>query len=316
MLHIDPGTALHPAGQVNLQRVFERLAIKNQIVYSTHSLFMINHNRPERSRVVSKDERGTKLDQKPFLRNWHAVRETLGLILAGNFFIADTTLLVEGESDALYIGALLTALNRSESIDIDLNVFSVQWAGNSRNVEPMARLMLEEGRRVVALMDGDSGGDAIKARLERLNVAVDDKRVIARAPVEIIPLDRDQATEDILVFQDIYADSVMNTAEDLVSGGFRQAAVGLDPAGERKKRLAKPDGAGVTLGRHVEKTTKEWFAEEDPVSKLAIARTYCAALEDAHSRLGELKVCPSILKRLASALQLGTKLSEETVVAK
>ena len=45
----EPGTALHPAGQVNLQRVFERLATENQIVYATHSLFMINHNRPERA---------------------------------------------------------------------------------------------------------------------------------------------------------------------------------------------------------------------------------------------------------------------------
>jgi predicted ATP-dependent endonuclease of OLD family len=38
-----PGTALHPAGQVNLQRVFERLSQGNQIVYTTHSVFMVNH---------------------------------------------------------------------------------------------------------------------------------------------------------------------------------------------------------------------------------------------------------------------------------
>jgi predicted ATPase len=100
----EPGTALHPSGQVNLQRVFERLAQDNQIVYATHSLFMISHNRPERSRVVSKGESGTRLDEKPYLRNWRAVRDSLGLILTGNFFIADTTLLVEGESDAMYIG--------------------------------------------------------------------------------------------------------------------------------------------------------------------------------------------------------------------
>ena len=42
----EPGTALHPAGQVNLQRVFERLSQQDQIVYATHSLFMVNHNRP------------------------------------------------------------------------------------------------------------------------------------------------------------------------------------------------------------------------------------------------------------------------------
>jgi predicted ATP-dependent endonuclease of OLD family len=128
----EPGTALHPAGQVNLQRVFERLALKDQFVYATHSLFLVNHNRPERNRVVSKDSGGTKVDQKPYLRNWRAVRDSLGLILAGNFFIADTTLLVEGESDALYVGAMLAAFDRADIIDIDLNLFSVQWPGNSR----------------------------------------------------------------------------------------------------------------------------------------------------------------------------------------
>ena len=108
----EPGTALHPAGQVNLLRVFERLSESNQIVYSTHSLFMINHNRPYRNRVISKGAAGTVIDQKPFLKNWRAVRDSLGLILAGTFFIADRTLLVEGESDAMYIGALLGAYGR------------------------------------------------------------------------------------------------------------------------------------------------------------------------------------------------------------
>jgi predicted ATPase len=130
LLFDEPGTSLHPAGQVNLQKVFERLSRKDQIVYATHSLFMINHNRPERNKVVSKDESGTQIDQKPFLRNWRAVRDSLGLILAGNFFIADRTLIVEGESDAMYTGALLAAFDRAEVIDIDLNLFSVQWPGN------------------------------------------------------------------------------------------------------------------------------------------------------------------------------------------
>jgi hypothetical protein len=57
------------------------------------------------------------VDQKPYLRNWRAVRDSLGLILAGNFFIADTTLLVEGESDAKFIGTLLAAFDRAGFID-------------------------------------------------------------------------------------------------------------------------------------------------------------------------------------------------------
>ena len=223
----EPGTALHPAGQVNLQRVFERLAQQDQIVYATHSLFMVNHNRPERNRVVSKDEGGTKVDQKPYLRNWRAVRDSLGLILAGTFFIADRTLLVEGESDAMYIGALLAAFDRAEIIDIDLNLFSVQWAGNSRDFEPMARLMLEEGRYVVAMTDGDKSGNEMNKTLEKLNEAVEAKRVSAQAPVQILQLPKGSSIEDLLPDRDKFLDIVVEAAIELVNGGFLTRAYGV-----------------------------------------------------------------------------------------
>ncbi|HKC71080.1 MAG TPA: TOPRIM nucleotidyl transferase/hydrolase domain-containing protein, partial [Terriglobales bacterium] len=121
------------------------------------------------NRVISKGQGGTKVDQKPYLKNWRAVRKSLGLILAGTFFIADRTLLVEGESDALYIGAVLAACDRAGLIDVDLNLFSVQWAGNTKDFSPMARLLLEEGREVVAMVDGDAGGGRLKNAIAKMN---------------------------------------------------------------------------------------------------------------------------------------------------
>ena len=86
----------------------------------------------------------------------------------------------------MYVGALLAAFDRAEVIDIDLNLFSVQWPGNSRDYEPMARLMLEEGRQVVALLDGDRSGNEVRKHIEKLNTAVDNGRVVARASVSIV----------------------------------------------------------------------------------------------------------------------------------
>jgi AAA ATPase domain len=183
----EPGTLLHPSGQVDLLRVFERLSDENQIIYSTHSLFMINHNRPLRNRVVSKGSAGTQIDQKPFLKNWRAVRASLGLILAGTFFIAERTLLVEGESDAMYIPAMLGAFDRAGVVDVDLNLFSVQWAGNERDFAPMARLLLEEGREVVAVVDGDEGGTKLKRSIDRLNAEIT-RNQSGLSPVAVIEL--------------------------------------------------------------------------------------------------------------------------------
>jgi predicted ATPase len=61
----EPGVLLHPQGQRDLLQVFEQLADESQIIYATHSLFLLNQNYPERHRLIYKDEEGTKVDQKP-----------------------------------------------------------------------------------------------------------------------------------------------------------------------------------------------------------------------------------------------------------
>jgi 5S rRNA maturation endonuclease (ribonuclease M5) len=315
LLFDEPGTSLHPAGQVNLQKVFERLSMKDQIVYATHSLFMINHNRPERNKVVSKDAGGTQVDQKPFLRNWRAVRDSLGLILAGNFFIADRTLIVEGESDAMYVGALLAGFDRAEAIDIALNLFSVQWPGNSRDYEPMARLMLEEGRQVVALMDGDKSGTDVRKNIEKLNAAVDAKHVSARAPVRIVQHAKGESIEDILPMRNRYFDAVITAATELVSDGFREWADGVDFTSATLREQLAADKGNATLGKHVADVTKRWFKEREPISKLTIAHRYCAWLETITGAGQGVAGLPDALKAVIGYLQLDSKFSKEAVTA-
>lgn len=310
----EPGTALHPAGQVNLQRVFERLSKQDQIVYATHSLFMVNHNRPERNRVVSKDSGGTKVDQKPYLRNWRAVRDSLGLILAGNFFIADTTLLVEGESDAMYVGALLAAFDRAELTDIDLNLFSVQWPGNSRDFEPMARLMLEEGRHVVAMMDGDRAGNELRKDIEKLNRAIEVGRVTARAAVEQVQLDKNQSIEDILPCPDRFLDNVVSAGQELVGNGFLQAMDGVSFDTANLKSTLQVAHGNLTLGKHVENVTRGWFKEKAPISKLTIAHKYCGWLEGVKLTDEGVNAFPKSLEQVIKGLRLESKLSKEAVV--
>jgi len=314
----EPGTSLHPSGQVNLQRVFERLSEADQVIYATHSLFMINHNRPERNRVISKGTGGTKIDQKPYLKNWRAVRDSLGLIFAGNFFIADTTLLVAGESDAMYLGALLAAFDRAEFIDVDLNLFSVQWPGNSRDFEPMARLMLEEGRTVVSLVDGDKSGSEVNKKLEKLNAQLVAGRVQGRTPVSTLQIERNQSIEDLLPLREKYLEAVLDATEELIVGGYRELADGV--VMDRPTLLAQlsRDKGNETLGRHVEKVASDWFkvkdrSKKEGISKLAIARNYCAQLEttDLKSRPGV--ALPDMLRTLVGRLALDTKVSKKAV---
>jgi predicted ATPase len=85
----EPGIHLHPAGQKDLSRIMEDLASKNQIIYTTHSPFMINREHPERVRVISKDKNGTRIDSEAYRQNWKPLRSSIGLVVGDLFFFSE-----------------------------------------------------------------------------------------------------------------------------------------------------------------------------------------------------------------------------------
>ncbi len=91
----EPGIHLHPAGQKDLTRVMEDLSIKNQLIYTTHSPFMINREYPQRVRLVTKGREGTKVDSAAYRENWKPLRRSIGLMLGDLFFFNDSSLIVE-----------------------------------------------------------------------------------------------------------------------------------------------------------------------------------------------------------------------------
>ncbi|MBN2013215.1 AAA family ATPase [candidate division KSB1 bacterium] len=85
----EPGIHLHPAGQKDLIKVLEFLAQKNQVVFTTHSPFLINREYPNRVRLVSKTREGTKIDSEAYRQNWKPLRKSIGLTVSDLFFFGD-----------------------------------------------------------------------------------------------------------------------------------------------------------------------------------------------------------------------------------
>lgn len=262
----EPGTYLHPHAQLDLQRSFESIAEKTQIIYTTHSLFLINKNYPDRNRVISKTKDGTKIDQKPFTKNWKSVRESLGILLSNNFLIAEKTLLVEGPSDIIYILDAIKKLKASGIVDIDLNDLSVVDAGTSENYLAMAKLMLSEGRDVVALLDGDVAATKVETNLKKIcEKELKDKKL------RIKKLADKKSVEDIFPDLEVLKTAINNTAAYLSSSGLRKLRSGVDISAE-----VKQIGSSVTdtLGKVIDEKTATLFDLEEKISKLSIALEY------------------------------------------
>ena len=91
----EPGIHLHPAGQKDLIKVLEDLSIKNQLIYTTHSPFLIDRNHPERVFLIEKDKSGTKIDSKSYRDNWKPLRKQIGLTVSDLFFFSDQSIILE-----------------------------------------------------------------------------------------------------------------------------------------------------------------------------------------------------------------------------
>lgn len=262
----EPATELHPKAQLDLQRSFEVIAENAQIAYTTHSLFLINKNYPKRNCVINKTGEGSLIDHKPFINNWKSLRESLGILMSNNFLIADKTILVEGPSDIFYILIAIKKLKLDSIIDIDLNDFCIVDAGSRENYVSMAKLMLSEGREIVALVDGNGHGNLVEKELGHIcRKEIDDKRLI------IHKLPENTSIEDVMVDHEIFREAIMNQVKSLDEQKILNKKAGIEFSAEIKKIIPNKK---KTLGKIFEEVTESLWEPNTKISKLNLAMIY------------------------------------------
>ena len=301
----EPGIYLHPSGQHDLLRVLDAIGKHNQVIYSTHSLFMLNRTFPARHRLIVKNGEGTRIDGKPFVGRWGPAIEELGFSLAGTILFAQHVLLAEGDADPVLIQALFQKLVEWGRANADLNAFSVISTGSSKNTDALIRI-LREGSNAPSLLvvvDGDEGGS------ERLRVL---KPFLAAHDVKSFQLQGGTTIEDHLPSAGgAYVDAVAR----YVAGVVETLGKGKPTRGEIQERLCK---AAETKGYSENKVTAgiaNWVIEKARAiaelrsnpSKLGIAREYVesltAATADSYKKT-QLKRGLELLRTVQSELSI------------
>ncbi|WP_340154106.1 AAA family ATPase [uncultured Marivirga sp.] len=108
----EPGLGLHGKAQADFLRfIEERLASKRQVIYTTHSPFMVQPNKLERARIVEERNRdeGSKVTADVLTSDpdtLFPLQGALGYDLAQHMFISTNNLILEGTSDFTYISAI------------------------------------------------------------------------------------------------------------------------------------------------------------------------------------------------------------------
>lgn len=205
----EPGVFLHPKGQRDLLAVFEQLAEDTQIVYATHSLFMLNQNYPERHRLITKDRDTSLVDSKPYRANWRLAVDALGAGLNSSVLFSSNILLVEGDSDPIYIYELIRILNHLSIVDADANLLGIMSYSDLPNLRFLLQTFKAQNiragnkeRLLCVLFDGDSQGKEYQKAVSSLCRSLD---------VKGISLDSGLAIEDYCLHPDIFLRAVEET---------------------------------------------------------------------------------------------------------
>ena len=169
----EPARNLHPTQQMGISDLLKNLAGSNQVLYATHSPFMIFDYTPGNLLVVELDKR--KHLSRIFYDYWNADDKTLIPILYGLArgqieSIVDREIgtnsrpiiIVETISDAMYLNAFDKFL---KDPNISMNPLNIIAAYNKNSVLPLAIFYRNHGYRTFVLLDNTDESKQISAQL-------------------------------------------------------------------------------------------------------------------------------------------------------
>lgn len=168
----EPGLSLHPLAQRDLSEFFESLSDQNQLLYTTHSPFLVDADHLDRSRKVYVDEDGTTKATSDLQAGesaksqpgaTYAVYSALGLSVAESLLLGCQPVVVEGPSDQILFSAIKIALISGGNIKPPQELVFPP-SGGAKSVKVISSLLLGRDQELpyVVLDDDDIGRSAEK----------------------------------------------------------------------------------------------------------------------------------------------------------
>lgn len=163
----EPGLSLHGRAQGDLLKYFDTELAARQVMYSTHSPFMIDARRFERVRIVQdsgidaskelpKAQDGTKVLKNIFEAtndSLFPLQKALGYDSTQTLFIGPNSVVVEGPSDLLYLRAISGELEREGRISLS-SKWTITPVGSISKVPAYVALLgAQPGLNIAVLVD-------------------------------------------------------------------------------------------------------------------------------------------------------------------
>lgn len=162
----EPGLYLHAKSQSDLLHHLEA-DFSNQIIYSTHSPFMVPTHALDSVRTVNiAEEVGTTVTNDPTgdARTLFPLQAALGYDLAQSLFVGPNNLVVEGVTDFWIISAVSAYMSEKGRTALSA-ALTMTPAGGAQKVSYMVALLTSEALNVLVLLDTERDSKVTKDEL-------------------------------------------------------------------------------------------------------------------------------------------------------
>ena len=188
----EPGLSLHASAQNDLLRfIDEKLAPEYQVIYTTHSPFMIDSLRLNEVRTVY-DTQNPKIGsvvsdavEEKDSDTLFPLQAALGYTIAQNLYVSPQNLLVEGISDLVYLNHFSTILKDmgKQGLSDDVTIVPV---GGADKIATFISLMRGNELSTVCLLDTftDQGAEVRLKRMVEQKIIADKKILYYHSVIE------------------------------------------------------------------------------------------------------------------------------------
>lgn len=203
----EPGHSLHPLAQRDLSGFFDNLSKTHQIVFTTHSPFMIDADRLDRVRKVYVDQDGGTIASSNLgiargkggakdAGATYAVHSALNLTVAESLLLGCKPVIVEGPSDQHYLSTIKSILIAKAMISPSAELVFPP-SGGAKTAKIIASILMgRDDALPFVLLDGDAAGkQAAKALQESLYAG---EKALVLTTDEFVDKMKESEIEDLL----------------------------------------------------------------------------------------------------------------------
>ena len=170
----EPGTHFHGKAQQELVKFLRNLTKSNQLMYATHSTFMIDMDKPKEIKIVYEDKntKNTKISTDI----WNADNDSL-LPIQTSFlhtfshvlFTDLIVVIVEGPTDIQILKSISEYL-RQQGKEFLYDNISIIPSHGAKNMITSVQLLKNKNAKVIPILDSDDPGKRAELKIKSLDV--------------------------------------------------------------------------------------------------------------------------------------------------